>query len=85
MVSHNRALAVAARGAELRNKSKTKPEIDGERAGINRRANALLAHHVQQALDRPYGCARQQPDHEDEHQMIAGVEMRAEQAQNPLP
>src|SRR5229473_3536971 len=39
--------------SERRDEHEAEAQIDGERAGIDQRAEALLAEHVEQPLDRP--------------------------------
>ena len=55
-------------------------EVKREHRGIDHRAAALLAQHVEHALGRADGGPRHQRDGEDEHQRIAVVEARARTA-----
>ena len=59
-------------------------QVDRERNGIDHGAEALLAEHVEHALGRPDRGPRDEADRQDEHQRIAGVEVRAEQPQDRL-
>ena len=58
-----------ARHPEPWDENEAQHEIDRERAGVDQRADALLAQHVEQPLDRADRGARQQPDGENEHEM----------------
>ena len=70
--------------AERRYQHDAEHEIDRERAAIDQRADPLLADHVEEAFHRPDRGARQQSDGEDEHQVIAGGELRSEQRKDWL-
>src|ERR1700731_3362359 len=60
------------------NEQEAKKKIDGEGAGVNGGAKALLAHHVEEPLDRANRGTRHQPDREHEHPRIAMIEAGAE-------
>jgi hypothetical protein len=68
--------------SEVRNQHDAEGEIDGEGAGIDHRADALLAQHVEQPLDRTDRRACQQAGCQDEHQVIAVGELGAEQRED---
>ena len=70
--------------AEARDQDDAEHEIEHEGRGIDRGADALLAQHVEQPLDRADRGARHQPDRQDEHQVVAVDESRAEQRQQRL-